>query len=99
MYPLSLMLIASVGFTDIIFGAQAMTTLQAVAPDHLRGRVMSVQVIFFDGTLPLGLLLMGWLSSLYGPSIALLSGAVLSLLVVAVGWIWWIWRKVGIEDV
>ncbi len=87
-YPLSLLLIASVGFTENAFAARALTTLQTIAPDHLTGRVMSVQVLFFDGSLPLGYLLMGWLSALCGPSIALLIGALLSLLVVGAGWMW-----------
>src|SRR5713101_6615900 len=87
-YLLSLVLIASVGFTETAFAAQAMTTLQTVAPDHLSGRVMSVQVLFFDGSLPLGYLLMGWLSGLFGAPIAMLIGALLSLAVVGTGWIW-----------
>jgi MFS family permease len=87
-YPLSVVLIASVGFAETTFAAQALTMLQTVAPDHLRGRVMSVQVLFFDGSLPLGYLLMGWLAALYGAPIATLLGALLSLLVAAAGWIW-----------
>ena len=87
-YPLSLALIAGVGFTEEAFAVQAMTALQTVAPDRLRGRVMSVQVLFFDGSLPLGYLLMGWLSTLFGAPRALLVGALLSLVVVGAGWIW-----------
>ena len=88
LYLLSLVLIASVGFTEETFAMQAMTTIQMVAPDHLSGRVMSVQVLFFDGSLPLGYLLMGWLSALFGAPIALLTGALLSLLVAGAGWMW-----------
>jgi MFS family permease len=95
-YLLSLVLIASVGFTEEAFAMQAMTTLQTVAPDHLRGRVMSVCVLFFDGSLPLGYLLMGWLSSLCGAPIALLSGALLSLVVAGAGWMG---RKPAEKDV
>jgi MFS family permease len=87
-YLLSLVLIASVGFTEETFAMQAMTAIQTVAPDHLSGRVMSVQVLFFDGSLPLGYLLMGWLSGLFGAPIALLTGALLSLLVAGAGWMW-----------
>jgi MFS family permease len=87
-YPLSLVLIASVGFTEETFAMQSMAKLQIVTPDHLSGRVMSVQALFFDGSLPLGYLLMGWLSDLYGPSVALLLGALLCLLVAGIGWIW-----------
>jgi MFS family permease len=88
LYPLSLALIASVGFTEETFVMQSLTKLQIMIPNHLRGRVMSVQAFFFDGSLPLGFLLMGWLASLCGAPIALLIGAVLSLLVAAVGWLW-----------
>jgi MFS family permease len=95
-YLLSLVLIASVGFTENAFAMQAMTTLQTVTPDHLRGRVISVQVLFFDGSLPLGYLLMGWLSGLCGPSSALLIGALLSLVVAGAGWMW---RKPVEKDV
>ncbi|HEX4206184.1 MAG TPA: MFS transporter [Ktedonobacteraceae bacterium] len=87
-YLLSLVLIAGVGFMETAFAAQAMTTLQTITPDHLSGRVMSVQVLFFDGSLPLGYLLMGWLSSLYGPASAMLIGVLLSMLVAGAGWMW-----------
>ena len=86
-YLLSLLLIASVGFTEEAFAAPAMTMLQMVTPDHLHGRVISVQVLFFDGSLPLGYLLIGWLAGLFGPSNALLIGALLTLLVVGAGWL------------
>jgi MFS family permease len=87
-FPLSLVLIASIGFAETAFAELALTALQTVAPDHLRGRVMSVQVVFFDGSVPPGYLLIGWLSSLYGAPIAVLVGALLSLLVAGAGWLW-----------
>ena len=86
-YLLSLVLIASVGFSEEAFAVQGMTALQTIAPDHLRGRVMSVQVLFFDGSLPLGYILMGGLSGLWGAPIAMLIGALLSLLVTGAGWL------------
>lgn len=88
-YVLSLVLIASIGFTENAFAMQAMTMLQMVTSNHLSGRVMSVQVLFFDGSLPLGYLLMGWLSGLFSASIAMFCGALLSLLVVGAGWLCW----------
>ena len=87
-YLLSLALIASVGFMEEVFATQGLTMLQAIAPDHLRGRVMSVQVLFFDGSLPLGYLLLGWLSGQYGAPGGLLICAALTLLVVGAGWLW-----------
>ena len=94
-YPLSLVLIAGVGFAETAFAQLSIITLQTVAPDHLRGRVMSVTLLFFDGSVPLGYMLMGWLSGLYGASIALLIGALLSLMVAGAGWIW---RKPAEKD-
>jgi MFS family permease len=88
LYLLSLVLIASIGFAETAFAQLSITMLQTVAPDHLRGRVMSVYVLFFDGSVPLGYLLAGWLSGLYGASIALLICALLSLLVTGAGWMW-----------
>jgi len=85
-YLLSLVLIASVGFMETAFAAQAMTMLQTVTPDHLRGRVMSVQVLCFDGSVPAGYLLVGWLSGRYGVSVALLICALLVLMVAGAGW-------------
>ena len=87
LYFLSLMLIASVGFVETAFAQLSITMLQTIAPDHLRGRVMGVCILFFDGSLPLGYLLMGWLSGLCGAPIALLIGALLSLLVAGAGWL------------
>ena len=86
-YPLSLALIAGVGFAETAFATLAVTMLYAVTPDRLQGRVMSVQVVLFDGSVPAGYLLLGWLSSLYGASHALLIGAALSLLVTGGGWV------------
>jgi MFS family permease len=86
LYLLSIALIAGLGFAEGVFGAQAITMLQTLAPDHLRGRVASVYIFFFTGSLPLGHLLTGWLSGLYGAPIALLICAGFCLLVVGTGW-------------
>jgi MFS family permease len=94
-YLLSLMLIAGIGVAETIFGAFATTTLQMIAPDHLRGRVISVYILFFTGSIPLGYLLVGWLSGLCGASIALLICALLTLLVTGAGWLW---RKPAEKD-
>ena len=88
-YLLSLPLIASIGATETLFGTLTITMLQTLPPDHLRGRVASIYVLFFTGSAPLGFLLSGWLSSLYGASNTLLICALLGMLVAGVGWLWW----------
>ncbi|HJT55596.1 MAG TPA: MFS transporter [Ktedonobacteraceae bacterium] len=87
LYLLSLVLIAGVGFAQIAFSALANTTLQTVTPDHLRGRVMSVYMMVFAGSTPLGNLFIGGLAHLYNAPIALLVGALLSLIAAIGGWI------------
>ncbi len=87
-YLLSLVLIAGVGAAEAVSGALTITMLQMVAPDHLRGRVISVYILFFTGSIPLGYLMAGWLSGLLGPSIALLICALLCLATVVAGWVW-----------
>jgi MFS family permease len=88
LYLVSVVLIAGLGFAETAFAAQAVTILQSVAPDHLRGRVMSVAVLFFDGSVLPGYLLVGWLASLYGAPMTLLICALLCLLVAGIGWVW-----------
>jgi MFS family permease len=97
-YPLSLLLIASCGATETIAGTLTFTILQPVAPDHLRGRVISIYILFFTGSAPLGFLLAGWLSSLYGASDALLICALLGIVVAGAGWIWWRLAEKNLEN-
>ena len=85
-YLLSIVLIASVGFAQIAFAAIANTTLQTVTPDHLRGRIMSVYMLVFAGSIPLGNLFTGGLAHFFGAPIALLAGAGLSFIAAIGGW-------------
>jgi MFS family permease len=86
-YPLSLLLIASVGFAQIVFSASANTTLQTVTPDYLRGRIMSVYMVVFAGSIPLGSLFTGGLAHLLGAPMALLICASLSFIAAITGWL------------
>jgi MFS family permease len=87
LYVLSVALIAAVGFAMIALSATSNTALQTVTPDHLRGRVMSVYMAVFAGSVPLGNLFTGGLAHLYGAPIALTVGASLSLVAAICGWI------------
>src|SRR5207248_4114269 len=86
-YALSLVLIASTGFAQIAFSATANTTVQTVAPNHLRGRVMSVYMLVFAGSIPFGNLFIGGLAHLLGAPVALLVGAGVSLVAVISAWV------------
>jgi MFS family permease len=81
-YPLSLLLLAGIGFATISFSATANTALQTGSPDHLRGRIMSMYVVVFAGTTPIGNLFTGGLASWWGPSFSLIAGAAIAALAV-----------------
>ena len=86
LYLLSLVLIAGVGFAQIAFSATANTIVQTVAPDRLRGRVMSVYMMVFAGSVPPGNLFTGGIAHLFSAPVALLAGAGLSLAAGVVAW-------------
>jgi MFS family permease len=87
-YPLSLLAMVIVGAGGIGMAVTANTTIQLSVPDQLRGRVMSLYTTVFAGSVPAGGLLMGWIASSWGVSVALLVGAILSLLVGLAAWPW-----------
>jgi len=51
--------------------------MQSRAPDHLRGRVMSVQTMVFMGLMPLGQLLLGSIGTVTEIGTAFLAGGVI----------------------
>lgn len=90
-YSLSVVLLALLGFMGIIFATSANTLLQLTVPDRLRGRVMSLYILLFVGSTPIGSLIIGSLSSLIGAGEALLVCAVTAFAGV-VGASLYLWR-------
>ncbi|HEU5361392.1 MAG TPA: MFS transporter [Candidatus Deferrimicrobiaceae bacterium] len=62
-YPVSLLLLAAIGFAFVILNAPANSLLQSIVPDHLRGRVIAIYVSLFLGLMRLGSLLVGLLAT------------------------------------
>ena len=74
---LSLLLLIPVGFSMMTQMSSSNTLIQAMVPDELRGRVMSVYSMMFMGMAPLGALLAGTLAGILGaPYTVALGGAV-----------------------
>ena len=74
---LSLLLLIPVGFSMMTQMSSSNTLIQAMVPDELRGRVMSVYSMMFMGMAPLGALLAGSLAEILGaPYTVALGGAV-----------------------
>ena len=78
---LSMLVLPLVGSGFMVPMSVTNTLLQTLAPDHLRGRVMSLFFIMFMGAPPIGSLLAGFLTPLIGAPITVGSMGVLSLIV------------------
>lgn len=85
-YILSFPLLVGVGFAQIVMTAIANTTIQMVTPNALRGRVISVYLLVYAGGMPLGNLLAGVLTTLFGAPIAFLLGGIPCFVAAIVGW-------------
>ncbi len=87
-FALTFAALAFVGLSDTISTVVRQTVRQLVTPDALRGRMTGVNMIFFTGGPQLGELEAGFVASLFasaalGASVAVVSGGVGTLLVVA----------------
>jgi MFS family permease len=76
---LSLILMLFTGFGMMMQMASTNTLLQTLVDDDKRGRVMSLYVMAFMGTAPIGSFMAGSLASLIGASYAVLSGGIVCL--------------------
>lgn len=77
---LSLMLLPLVGFGIIATAASVNTIMQLVAPDAMRGRLVSLHVAAFLGVMPLGSLAFGLLAEHFGAPATVAAGGTLCLL-------------------
>ncbi len=81
-------LLAVVGFAGTITTASCNTSLQLLAPDHLRGRVMSLYTLLSGGVFPFGAFWVGAISEARGVSATFLVNGTIGLaaLLVLVAW-------------
>lgn len=76
------------GVSMVVFSASSNSFVQALVPDHLRGRVMSIYSVLFAGVAPLGALLTGGVMDLWGPRAGFLVGGSLGLLAIVTVALW-----------
>jgi predicted MFS family arabinose efflux permease len=79
-YALTLVVLLVVGIAFILQNALTNTLVQVTSPDHMRGRVMSVYSMVFQGMMRAGGMQAGFAESVVGAPLAVASGALLSLL-------------------
>jgi MFS family permease len=87
--PLSLLVLAIIGWGSILMINIANALIQLNVPDHLRGRVMGIYSFAFFGMAPIGALLAGVLAQWANEQAAVIIGGGISLLV-AVGMYLWL---------
>jgi MFS family permease len=80
----SLVFLFGVGFTIVSSIAVINTLLQQLVTDEMRGRVMSMFILSFIGSMPLGNLLAGAVSHRYGAPFALAAGGVCIIIYVTI---------------
>lgn len=73
-FPLSIFFLMMVGFWDMISSVIRNTIRQLITPDHLRGRMISVTRIFFQGGPQLGDIEAGLLAAAVGGPISVVVG-------------------------
>jgi len=87
--PLSLLILVGAGWSWVMILNLANALVQSHVPDELRGRVMGIYSLGFQGMMPLGALLIGPLASATNEPVAVVITAVVSL-----GFALWLWFRV-----
>ena len=83
--PVELIALAFVGGASISFMAMGNSTLQLTADPGMRGRVMSLWFVAFQGSTPIGGPIVGWLMAVAGARAGLGIGAVTCFVVALAG--------------
>ncbi|HLJ56824.1 MAG TPA: MFS transporter [Chthonomonadaceae bacterium] len=76
------------GFAMIVFGMASQTLVQEEVPDELRGRVMAVYSLVFQGLFPVGGLEMGFLANRFGAFAAIRINAIVCLVITLLIYAW-----------
>jgi MFS family permease len=79
----ALVLLFALGTSFALFTASANALIQLSAPDHMRGRAMSLFLFAFAGLAPIGGLIAGWLAEVGGTPLAFAVAGVSGLAAVA----------------
>lgn len=87
--PFSLLAMAGTGWGVIVLFNMTNVLVQTLAPDRLRGRIISLYTFSFFGLAPIGALLTGWAAELTGEPATIVLSAVISL-----GFAGWLWLRV-----
>ncbi|MEO8456790.1 MAG: MFS transporter [Chloroflexota bacterium] len=94
---LTIALLAGVGAAGTVFATTANTSLQIASPDYMRGRVVSLYMLLFAGSTPIGGLLMGTIAALVNTQAAIVVFAALCALGTAAGGLYYVRNRSAIQ--
>jgi MFS family permease len=84
--PLELVTMVFVGYGSITFNSMAKTTLQLASKPVMRGRVMALWALAWQGSTPIGGPIVGWVGQAFGARWSLAVGGVPTILVGVLAW-------------
>ena len=87
-FPLSMAILVGAGLGFMVQNGMTNTLVQTSVPDHLRGRVMSVYMLVFQGFFPIGSLMAGTIAQNFGVPIGAAFGGTIALM----AGLFWLWR-------
>lgn len=85
---LSMLVLVGAGLGFMVQNAMTNTLIQLAVPDDLRGRVMSIYMLVFQGFFPIGSLMAGAIAQQFSVSIGAAFGGAVAL----VAGLLWLWR-------
>jgi predicted MFS family arabinose efflux permease len=92
--PLSEALLFLTGFALMIVFSTVTSLVQLIAPNEMRGRVMSIYMLAFRGGMPLGSLVSGWLATVTSaPTVLIVNGVLLSIVAA-----WFLLNRPGVRE-
>jgi len=94
-YWMVVTLLLPTGFFMVFFAQAANQRVQLGTDDAFRGRVMSLWVLVFLGTNPVGAPIIGWLAETYGASASIWIGGLISLATALIALVWQLRRSGG----
>lgn len=97
-FLVTLLFLLLLGIANTAFSATANTSLQIATPDYLRGRVMSLYMLLFAGSTPIGGFLTGYMAEHLGVSTAIAINASVCGIGVAAGLLYYFSHRTKIAD-
>jgi MFS family permease len=84
--PIELVTMVFVGYGSITFNSMAKTTLQLASKPVMRGRVMALWALAWQGSTPIGGPIVGWVAQAFGARWSLVVGGLPTVLIGVLAW-------------